>query len=137
METEESPQPKAESEESPQPKIDKMEAEESPQPKITNLPHYWQNWFRFNGLNREDAAAKNDASTTAVEAKVIGTFLNGVFISWEEEGGKKLCARMTPGKMYLNGRRNLQTIFRDSGFRSSCRNRNAILNDELAMKCFN
>ena len=120
MESEESsPQPKAEeSEESPQSKMEteekeKMDTEESPQPKITNLPHYWQNWFRFNGLNREDAPAKNDASTTAVEATVIGTFLNGVFIQWEEEGGKKMCARMTPGKMYLNGRRNLQTIFRD------------------------
>ena len=120
MESEESsPQPKeAESEESPQSKMEteekeKMDTEESPQPKITNLPHYWQNWFRFNGLNREDAPAKNDASTAAVEATVIGTFLNGVFIQWEEEGGKKMCARMTPGKMYLNGRRNLQTIFRD------------------------
>ena len=71
-----------------------------------------QNWFRFNGLNREDAPAKHDAVPAEVEATVVGSFLNGVFVSWEGEGGKKLCARMTPGKMYLNGRRNLQTIFR-------------------------
>ena len=71
-----------------------------------------QNWFRFNGLNREDAPAKHDAVPAEVEATVVGSFLNGVFVSWEGEGGKKLCARMTPGKMYLNGRRNLQTVFR-------------------------
>ena len=36
----------------------------------------------------------------------------GVVVSWEGEGGKKKCARLTPGKAYLNGRRNLQSVFR-------------------------
>ena len=88
---------------------DKEAGEKPGAPPQSLLP---QNWFRFNGLNREDAYAKHDATPTAVEATVVGSFLNGVFVSWEGEGGKKLCARMTPGKMYLNGRRNLQTIFR-------------------------
>ena len=36
-----------------------------------------QNWFRFNGLNREDAPAKQDAAPEAVEATVVAAFLNG------------------------------------------------------------
>ena len=74
-----------------------------------------QNWFRFNGLNREDAPAKQEAAPEAVEATVVAAFLNGVFVAWEGEGGKKKCARLTPGKAYLNGRRNLQSVFRWAG----------------------
>ena len=49
-----------------------------------------QNWFRFNGLNREDAPAKQDAAPEAVEATVVAAFLNGVFVSWEGEVGNSI-----------------------------------------------
>ena len=45
-----------------------MEEDSKKEEEGEGKPSMPQNWFRFNGLNREDAPAKHDAVPAAVEA---------------------------------------------------------------------
>lgn len=70
--------------------------------------------FRLNGLNAEEPGTKRGAASTVVDANILAVHINAVFVEFSDETGANKIARMTPGKMYLNGRRNLQCIFRSS-----------------------
>jgi hypothetical protein len=72
--------------------------------------------FRVNGLNSEEVAPMRGEGLETVDCVVVATHINAIFveISGVAVGGKTYYARMTPGKMYLNGRRNLQCLFRSS-----------------------
>ena len=70
------------------------------------------NAFRANSVTGEEPASGKGAESRIADGVVIAAHINAVILEVQLGAGRTVFARMTPGRMYLNGRRNLLTAFR-------------------------
>ncbi len=81
--------------------------------------------FTYNGLNAEDFGVCPPATpcespssllpspTSAYSGRILCSLINAIFVDFvDEDTGQSCLARCTPGKMYLNGKRNLLSLLR-------------------------
>ena len=54
---------------------EELKTEAMDEDKKEEKPPMPQNWFRFNGLNREDAPAKHDAGTNCIKIGLPGKLI--------------------------------------------------------------